>query len=124
MWIAAKIGAQPYKGGKKGRDRGIDGYLHFRDGDKKPQFAVISVKGGDIKSGDLPWLRHTKSPEEIPGLRHFGSVGLIILRHTAHTAHAPAGHCGRPTFLLRPFGDHSFNMPSVGGGTAARSSSA
>ena len=27
MWIAASIGAQPYKGGKKGMDRGIDGYL-------------------------------------------------------------------------------------------------
>ena len=32
-------------------DRGIDGYLHFRDADRQPQFAVISVKGGGIKSG-------------------------------------------------------------------------
>ena len=46
MWITAAIGAQPYKGGKKGMDRGIDGYLHFRDADKKPQFAIVSVKGG------------------------------------------------------------------------------
>jgi site-specific DNA-methyltransferase (adenine-specific) len=45
-WITATIGAQPYKGGKKGMDRGIDGYLHFRDADKKPQFAIVSVKGG------------------------------------------------------------------------------
>ena len=28
-------------------DRGIDGYLHFRDADKKPQFGIISVKGGE-----------------------------------------------------------------------------
>ena len=28
-------------------DRGIDGYLHFRDADKKPQFAIVSVKGGE-----------------------------------------------------------------------------
>jgi len=27
-WIVATIGGQPYKGGKKGMDRGIDGYLH------------------------------------------------------------------------------------------------
>jgi DNA modification methylase len=40
MWITAKIGAQPYKGGKKGMDRGIDGYLHFRDADKKLQNPV------------------------------------------------------------------------------------
>src|SRR5436309_3291795 len=45
-WITGTIGAQPYKGGKKGMDRGIDGYLHFRDADKKSQFAIVSVKGG------------------------------------------------------------------------------
>ena len=45
-WIVATIGGQPYKGGKKGMDRGIDGYLHFRDADNKPQLAIISVKGG------------------------------------------------------------------------------
>ncbi len=64
MWITAKIGAQPYKGGKKGMDRGIDGYLHFRDADKKPQFAVISVKGGGIKSGDIRDLKGTMEREK------------------------------------------------------------
>lgn len=63
-WIAAKIGAQPYKGGKKGMDRGIDGYLHFRDADKKPQFAIISVKGGGIKSGDVRDLKGTMDREK------------------------------------------------------------
>jgi site-specific DNA-methyltransferase (adenine-specific) len=63
-WITAKIGAQPYKGGKKGMDRGIDGYLHFRDADKKPQFAVISVKGGSIKSGDVRDLKGTMEREK------------------------------------------------------------
>jgi site-specific DNA-methyltransferase (adenine-specific) len=64
MWITATIGAQPYKGGKKGMDRGIDGYLHFRDGEKKPQFAVISVKGGGIKSGDVRDLKGTMEREK------------------------------------------------------------
>lgn len=63
-WIVAKIGGQPYKGGKKGMDRGIDGYLHFRDADKKPQFAIISVKGGGIKSGDIRDLKGTVEREK------------------------------------------------------------
>ena len=46
-WITAQIGAQPYKSGKKGMDRGIDGYLYFRDANKKSQFAIVSVKGGE-----------------------------------------------------------------------------
>ena len=63
-WITAMVGAQPYKSGKKGMDRGIDGYLHFRDGDNKPQFAIVSVKGGGIKSGDLRDLKGTMEREK------------------------------------------------------------
>ncbi len=63
-WITATIGAQPYKGGKKGMDRGIDGYLHFRDSNKRPQFAIISVKGGGIKSGDVRDLKGTMEREK------------------------------------------------------------
>jgi site-specific DNA-methyltransferase (adenine-specific) len=63
-WITATIGAQPYKGGKKGMDRGIDGYLHFRDADKKPQVAIVSVKGGGIKSGDVRDLKGTMEREK------------------------------------------------------------
>ncbi len=64
-WITATIGAQPYKGGKKGMDRGIDGYLHFRDADKKPQFAIVSVKGGEnITSGMVRDLKGTMEREK------------------------------------------------------------
>lgn len=63
-WIVAKVGGQPYKGGKKGMDRGVDGYLHFRDAAKKPQFAIISVKGGGIKSGDIRDLKGTIDREK------------------------------------------------------------
>jgi site-specific DNA-methyltransferase (adenine-specific) len=38
-------------------DRGIDGYLHFRDADNKSQIAIISVKGGGVKSGDVRDLK-------------------------------------------------------------------
>ncbi len=71
MWITAKIGAQPYKGGKKGMDRGVDGYLHFRDADKKPQFGIVSVKGGGIKSGDIRDLKGTMDREK-------AAVGLFL----------------------------------------------
>jgi site-specific DNA-methyltransferase (adenine-specific) len=64
MWITATVGAQPYKGGKKGMDRGIDGYLHFRDADNKPQFGIVSVKGGGIKSGDIRDLKGTMEREK------------------------------------------------------------
>ncbi len=64
-WITATVGAQPYKGGKKGMDRGIDGYLHFRDADKKPQFAIVSVKGGEnITSGMVRDLKGTMEREK------------------------------------------------------------
>jgi site-specific DNA-methyltransferase (adenine-specific) len=63
-WITATIGAQPYKGGKKGMDRGIDGYLNFRDANSKPQFGIISVKGGNIKSGDVRDLKGTMDREK------------------------------------------------------------
>jgi len=56
-WIVATIGGQPYRGGKKGMDRGVDGFLHFRDLDNRPQTAVISVKGGGTKSGDIRDLK-------------------------------------------------------------------
>ena len=56
-WIVGAIEGQPYKGGKKGMDRGIDGYLHFRDADKKPQVAIISVKGGGTSSAHIRDLK-------------------------------------------------------------------
>lgn len=70
-WITATVGAQPYKGGKKGMDRGIDGYLHFRDADSKPQFGIVSVKGGGIKSGDIRDLKGTMDREK-------AAIGLFL----------------------------------------------
>lgn len=63
-WITATIGAQPYKGGKKGMDRGIDGYLHFRDADKRPQLGIVSVKGGGITSAMVRDLKGTMDREK------------------------------------------------------------
>ena len=63
-WIVASIGGQPYKGGRKGMDRGVDGFLHFRDAERQPQSAIISVKGGGIKSGDIRDLKGTVERED------------------------------------------------------------
>lgn len=46
-WIVAKAGGKPFRSGKKGMDRGIDGYLRFQDANRVWQHGVISVKGGD-----------------------------------------------------------------------------
>lgn len=70
-WITGRIGAQPYKGGRKGMDRGIDGYLHFRDADQQPQSAIVSVKGGSTKSGDIRDLKGTIEREK-------ASMGLFL----------------------------------------------
>jgi site-specific DNA-methyltransferase (adenine-specific) len=65
-WVVATVGGEPYKGGKKGMDRGIDGYLHFRDDKNAPQLAIISVEGGGIKSGDVRDLKGTMDREGAP----------------------------------------------------------
>lgn len=53
-WITQAIGGQPYQGGRKGMDRGVDGYIYFTrtsgtdDGKNKQstEAAIISVKAG------------------------------------------------------------------------------
>lgn len=53
-WITQAIGGQPYQGGRKGADRGIDGYIYFSRtedmdrGAKKhsTEAAIVSVKAG------------------------------------------------------------------------------
>jgi site-specific DNA-methyltransferase (adenine-specific) len=71
-WITATVGAQPYKGGKKGMDRGIDGYLHFRDAEKQPQLGIVSVKGGEnITPGMVRDLKGTMD-------REHAALGLFL----------------------------------------------
>ena len=45
-WALSMISAQPYKGGKKGGDGGVDGYVYFKPEGKKTEKAIVSVKGG------------------------------------------------------------------------------
>ena len=45
-WALSMIHSQPYKGGKKGGDGGVDGFLYFKLESKKTEVAIVSVKGG------------------------------------------------------------------------------
>jgi DNA modification methylase len=47
LWACALVGAQPYKGGKKGADTGIDGIIFFQDDNKGAKKIIVSVKGGE-----------------------------------------------------------------------------
>jgi DNA modification methylase len=48
LWACALVGAQPYKGGKKGADTGIDGLIFFQDEAKgTAKKIIVSVKGGE-----------------------------------------------------------------------------
>jgi site-specific DNA-methyltransferase (adenine-specific) len=46
LWALSMIDAQPYKGGRKGADGGVDGYLYFKPDGKTVEKAIVSVKGG------------------------------------------------------------------------------
>ena len=39
--------AQPWKGGQKGADTGIDGIVYLRTGKSKTDKAIVEVKGGE-----------------------------------------------------------------------------
>ncbi len=45
-WALAMIDAQPYKGGKKGGDGGVDGFLYIKPDGKRTEKVIVSVKGG------------------------------------------------------------------------------
>ncbi|MGH6840219.1 MAG: site-specific DNA-methyltransferase, partial [Methylocella sp.] len=45
-WTLAMIDAQPFKGGKKGGDGGVDGFLYIKPDGKKTEKVIVSVKGG------------------------------------------------------------------------------
>ncbi len=58
LWITIFIGAQPFNGGKKGADGGIDGLIYFKPDGKVTERAIVSVKGGDSVS--VPMIRDLK----------------------------------------------------------------
>jgi DNA modification methylase len=46
LWALTLVDGQPREGGKKGADKGVDGFIYFQDDAKTIGTAIISVKGG------------------------------------------------------------------------------
>jgi site-specific DNA-methyltransferase (adenine-specific) len=70
-WALSLIRAKPLgqkdggKTGKKGSDKGIDGVINFvDDSSRKPKRALVQVKSGKVKSGDIRDLRGTVEREK------------------------------------------------------------
>jgi site-specific DNA-methyltransferase (adenine-specific) len=70
-WAVWLVGAQAYKGKKKGADTGIDGLKFFADLDRKSRKIVVSVKGGGVKPDDVRALNHVRERER-------AEIGLFI----------------------------------------------
>jgi DNA modification methylase len=52
-WACALVGAQPYRGKRRGADGGIDGLIFFQDEPETTQKIVVSVKSGDSLSPSM-----------------------------------------------------------------------
>lgn len=76
-WITQAVDGQPYQGGRKGADRGIDGYLYFtgpsdEKGMRKTEAAIISVKAG--RNVGVAMVRDLKGVVE----REKAPIGIFI----------------------------------------------
>lgn len=72
LWACGRILAQPYKGGKKGADTGIDGIIYFKPDGKTTEKAIVSVKGGANVS--VPMIRDLGHVVDREGAR----LGIFI----------------------------------------------
>jgi DNA modification methylase len=71
-WITQAVDGQPYQGGRKGMDRGVDGYLYFTGQDRKTEAAIISVKAG--RNIGVAMVRDLKGVVE----REKAPIGIFI----------------------------------------------
>lgn len=98
LWALAMIEA-PYKGGKKGADSGIDGFLYFKPDGETTEKAVIEVKGGENVSPQ--WVRALGQVVE----REKAKVGVLItLTDPTTTMKREASAAG----LYKPDGDQEW----------------
>ncbi|WP_245561268.1 site-specific DNA-methyltransferase [Erythrobacter cryptus] len=76
LWALSVVDAQPWKGGRKGADGGIDGIIYFKPDGKKTERAIVEVKGGGVGVKDVGRLAQVIERERAP-------IGVLI------TAQAP-----------------------------------
>ena len=53
LWVLSLVEAQPFRGGRRGADGGVDGLIWFNLERGKAEKAVVSVKGGVHVGGGL-----------------------------------------------------------------------
>jgi site-specific DNA-methyltransferase (adenine-specific) len=72
LWACTLVGAQPYKGGKRGADSGIDGMLWIEVGKGKTEKVIVQVKGGaHVNRANIATLKGDVDREK-------AAVGLFI----------------------------------------------
>lgn len=70
QWFVTRLGGQPYKS-TGGGDRGIDGFMYFKDNNGKDHTIILSVKGGNYTTS---MVRDLKAVAE----RENASMGLLL----------------------------------------------
>ncbi len=94
LWAVSLVDVQPYKGGKKGADSGIDGLIFPQVGKSETAKVVVSVKGGVHVSVQM--IRDLKGVLE----REKAAIGLFVTltppTKPMIAEAASAGHYGSP----------------------------
>jgi site-specific DNA-methyltransferase (adenine-specific) len=66
LWALAQVDAQPWNGGRKGPDGGIDGIIYFKPDGKRTEKAIVEVKGGGTSVKDIGRLAQVMEREKAP----------------------------------------------------------
>ncbi|MDR0578246.1 MAG: restriction endonuclease [Candidatus Accumulibacter sp.] len=94
LWACSLVGVQPYKGGKKGADQGIDGLGFIEVSKGKTEKVLVSVKGGDHIGPAM--VRDLKCTVE----REKAAIGLFVTlvepTKPMQTEAAASGHYESP----------------------------
>jgi DNA modification methylase len=94
LWACSLVGVQPYRGGKKGADQGIDGLGFIEVAKGKTEKVVVSVKGGENIGASM--VRDLKGTVE----REKAAIGLFVTlaepTKPMLTEAASAGHYESP----------------------------
>ena len=94
LWACSLVSVQPYRGGKKGADQGIDGMGFIEVSKGKTEKVLVSVKGGEHIGASM--IRDLKGTVE----REKAAVGLFVTLTAPTkpmvTEAASAGHYESP----------------------------
>ena len=94
LWACSLVNVQPYRGGKKGADQGIDGLGFIEVAKGKTEKVIVSVKGGENVGASM--VRDLKGTVE----REKAAIGLFVTltapTKPMQTEAASAGHYESP----------------------------